>query len=456
VSVAMPRFRVRVLLVAPTFVLASVAGTPMSTADAVAAPAAAPAAQCTLPVATGTSPLVDGANAAGLGFVDRSWSGNPDDFNGDGAEDVLLGFHQHTPAHLMRQNSDCTFTWVDQNTWPKRNQTGFIFDRHKCTWADFDRNGLDDSYCNGGRDQENAYKVHGRENELNLQTSPGVFTFATNDNSSNFDVGGECVRGRYTTSIDVNGDGWPDLFMGSEAPRNVKDPKCTAQYAKNSKVFINQGDNAQGVWQGLVFDPGWNVMQANAGQNCAVPWDYDHDGRMDLLACNLVTKAPYLFHNTGNGFVNTAGALGLTPMSDAVVGDINNDGVADLVFSDVDGFAYRLGTATGLRPAVRLGAVAKNADGSGVAIADLDGDGQPDIYGLADTAGTTGNPDDVVFMNKGLAFTTLAVPSAAGRGDYVVPMTLANGQQAFLVGNGRLANDGPIQLIEYNPRPATG
>ena len=52
---------------------------------------------------------------------------------------------------------------------------------------------------------------------------------------------------------------------------------------ENAKMFIN----LQG--QGSVPPPEWNVNLKGVGNSCAVPFDFNKDGRVDLLTCHYVS-----------------------------------------------------------------------------------------------------------------------------------------------------------------------
>lgn len=263
-------------------------------------------------------------------------------------------------------------------------------------------------------------------------------------------LGDVCGRGRHVAFLDVNRDGWDDLFVGNEKPRDVSGDACNnpANNLPNEepKLFLN----VSGVFH---YAPAWNVDYLHIGVRCAFPLDYDRDGRMDLFACTWESRKPLLLHNTGTGFVERGTSQGLTsPVTSARVGDINSDGVPDLVMSDPKGFLYRLGVPGGFGAAHRLYAT-QNAKfyGWSVAIGDINGDGRNDIYGLVRDFSSKTNPDDVVLLNQGGgAFTALTPPSTTGNGDKVTVIHPQRGGKAqFLVQNGEGDKPGPVQVIAY-------
>lgn len=392
--------------------------------------------------------IVNTASQSGLAMVSRTWAVSTVDYNNDGLEDIWLGFHANAESKLMRNNGNGTYTWVAQGTWMPRNSQKKQIDRHDCAWADVDGNGLQDAYCSVGRNSMNQVKTALIDNELWLQLTSGVFT----DKGTEWGLGDPCGRGRYVAFLDVNNDGWQDLFVGNDSPRPVTPDPCdnpaNGYPNENAKMFIN----LQG--QGFRAAPEWNVNQKGVGNSCAVPFDFNKDGRVDLLTCHYVSHRPYLFQNTGTGFKEVGVSLGLTTgISDAEVGDINNDGIADLVTSRPAGFAYRLGTATGLGPQVNLGLTPGGSIwGWGVAIGDINNDGTKDVYGLVRDDTMLTNPDDMLFVNDGhLNFQVLTPPSATGDANAVSAVYASKNSPAqFIVLNGREQMDGPIQLIGYS------
>ncbi len=414
----------------------------------------------TAAVSQAASPeLADGVRGTGLGGYQRTWSAVTVDFNKDGLEDVWVGYHQQVDSKLMRNNGDGTYTRVARNVTARVNEDGGILDRHDCAWADVDHNGWPDMYCSGGRNLENYVKTAEKDNELWLQVSRGRFEEA----GTEWGVGDPCGRGRFVAFLDLDNDGWDDLFVGNEKPRDVDDPGCDdaadPSWHEYSKVFLNDHGER------FVFAPQFATPHPSAAVNCAVPLDFNKDGWTDLLACGYKNARPLLYrNNAGTGFteVGSWAATRLAPMTDAAYADITDDGIPDIVASDQAGLVYHPGTDTGFEPAVRLYQHGANESpdlhGWGVAVGDVNGDGHHDVFGLIHDAADTRNPYDVVMLRDGLRsdqrprFRKLVVPPAGGRASAVVTVhTTPGGPARFLVLNGNLRNDGPNQLIEYVP-----
>ncbi|MFZ0324556.1 MAG: VCBS repeat-containing protein [Actinomycetes bacterium] len=437
--------------------------------------------------ATAASPqLVDRAVAAGIIYPNSplastpTWDATVVDYDNDGDQDFHIVLHMRYEGMLFRNNGNGTFTRVAyvpgdvlHTLTPRVNQKAQYIDRHACAWGDPNRDGKMDIACLAGRYRSNHVKYPNIDNELFLQgvgTAAGTFA----DVSIQAGVNEPCGRGRFTTFIDVNGDGWDDLFVGNQKERSDPTDPCKTfgterpvqeRYPVNwkSKLYLNGGLNADGTWAGYQFSQSWNTIGTsttvgfpdNAGDRCAVSWDYNRDGRVDLLACGFPNRQPFLFRNNGASFTDVARTSGvsLAALNGVAVADLNGDGISDYVFSNNTGFFYRLGTATGISSTtVRLGSVLPSgAMGWSIAVGDINGDGRMDVYGQVGSSNESGNPDDYVYLNTGgMTFQTYVAPSAVGRADDVVAVRVGS-RDGFVVLNGKLENPvpGPVQYIVW-------
>jgi hypothetical protein len=431
-------------------------------AQAAVAPDRAVATHPSLAVAAlAPSPsLVNRAVQAGINLPSTpSWDVQPVDYDNDGLQDFSISLHMKNAGQLLRNNGDGTFSRV-ANTgspattiMPRPNAQGGLVDRHACTWADFDRNGRKDLYCEAGRYSSNRYKTESINNELWMQSSVGAFS----DAATSAGVGEPCTRGRHPAAIDFNGDGWLDLFVGAQAERNASGDPCNSEddypYNEQSKVYINQGTNANGVWLGFSASRSWNVSAPNTGNRMALPWDYNHDGRTDLLSLSFASKGSTILRNTGTGLVSaTAGSIGIPTYNWATLAYIDNDNLLDFVYADNAGFAYRLGTTTGVSTTtVRIGTISSGV-GWRVAVGDINGDGRLDVYGLVASSSGSTNPPDFVFVRTATGgWERHEVPGAGGDANAVAPVRVGVRDQFVVLngGNGEKLNPGPVQLIAW-------
>jgi FG-GAP-like repeat len=107
---------------------------------------------------------------------------------------------------------------------------------------------------------------------------------------------------------------------------------------------------------------------------------------------------------------------------------------------------------------VEVGALPQGGDGWAVAVADIDGDGDRDIYGMVGDERLVSNPNDIIWLRDGWTFTPVPVPPAGGLADdIVVVRPWRSGRVGLLVLNGYdkccgagAHERGPIALFHWN------
>jgi len=401
---------------------------PASVPPAPAAPGAGPAPTPPPNTPPPTTPIpvtiTDQAPAAGIsGPQDWTFSAAVADFNGDGWPDIFIARHWH-PADLWLNNQDGTFAQADVTYFAQ------IKDRHDCLAADFDQDGLQDMFCSVGADRGSAVKA----NALYIQQPDHTFV----DEAYQENVTDPWGRGRYGAVLDANNDGYPDIFYGTESLRPDGLPSI-------DRFYLNTGDGS------FADDPAMG-LDLNVGSLCAHTVDYNSDGWPDLLVCGE-TGGLHLFENDqGQGFTDVSSILGAQVNAvDAAMVDVNHDSRPDLI------------TLTGTKVAERLQLVngtfgtAKNIftvkSGRTLAVGDVNGDNNPDIYVVCGRIGSSNAPDDLLIGNATGTFTPMTIPqTTVGGGNRAYPVDdTHDGLSSFLVLNGQVPNPGPIQLLTPQP-----
>jgi len=176
--------------------------------------------------------------------------------------------------------------------------------------ADFDRDGWPDIFVVSKNGPCALYRQVSPFHFVNVAAAAGV------------DCADSAAPKIGATAVDINQDGWPDLYV--------------CRYDAPNLLFVNNGD---GTFTERAHQYGLDVKDSSVMATFA---DYDGDGYLD---CYLVTnildfsqsplgRRDYLFHNNGDGTFTDAsakaGIWGLTQGHSAIWFDANQDGWPDL------------------------------------------------------------------------------------------------------------------------------
>jgi hypothetical protein len=409
----------------PTGPVSLPARTAASAPPAPAAPGIGPAPSPPPPTPPPTSPVpvtvTDRAAAAGIGgVVDWTFSAAVADFNADGWPDLFIARHWH-PAQLWLNDHNGTFSAADVAYFKS------VADRHDCLAADFNGDGLEDISCSIGADRGTAVK----SNALYIQQPDHTFT----ELGYQWYVSDPAGRGRYGAVLDANNDGHPDIFSGAESLRPDGLPSI-------DRLYLNTGHDS------FVDSPAMG-LDVNIGSLCAHTVDYNGDGWPDLLVCGESSYGLHLYRNNqGHGFQDVTSTLGAPVQAeDAVMADVNHDSRPDLITVTTTTVAERLQRADGTFAPPRTILTVKS--GRALAVGDVNGDHNPDIYVLCGRAASSNAPDYLLLGNASGGFTTQPIPeTTAGAGDRVYALDYNHdGLTDFLVLNGQTPYPGPIQLL---------
>lgn len=263
---------------------------------------------------------------------------------------------------------------------------------------DFDNDGWSDIYCVNGASLPSLEKNDPKFfNRLYRNNRDGTFTDVTEKAG---------VRGNgYNMGVavaDYNNDGWDDLFVAG-VHRNL--------------LYRNNGD---GTFTDVTQSSG--LATAKAGERklwaVAAAWmDYDNDGNLDLLVSNYCDWAAgndpvcggvdparraychpdmykgeplVLYHNNGNGtFTDVSRDFGLDKILSKGMGvamaDFDGDGRPEVFVANDNArnllLRFRKGKVEeiGLEAGVSYNGDGRQISGMGADCADFDGDGSPDI-----------------------------------------------------------------------------
>jgi hypothetical protein len=164
---------------------------------------------------------------------------------------------------------------------------------------------------------------------------------------------------------DFNGDGKPDLAtIGHYVQGTLPDRDSVA-------VLINAGNGTFGA--PFTYGSGWKPDDIVAA-------DFDGDGILDLAVANESDRNVSTFHGNGNGtFASRVNYGSSTFPQSLAAGDLNGDGHADLAVTTSSGVAILLADAGGGFHQIGDVVVGPNSFPVSIAIGDLNRDGIPDL-----------------------------------------------------------------------------
>jgi hypothetical protein len=389
----------------------------------------------------------DVAQDVGLALTTRTFGALVFDYNDDGWPDIFLG--RHDAQAFLYRNDHGQFVRDDTTLFPGK------VDRHLSAAGDVNGDGRLDFFCVVGGDSGNGPKQ--TPNELWIQQPDGSFV-NEGDQPGLADPYG---RGREALLFDANGDGRLDILVGNVSPRNDGLPSP-------NRLFVNEGPNG---WRsapefGLDLEysvggagrPGSRFGGGNWPMGRLASLDADMDGFADVLMC---AKSPddnvqslHLFHNEqGHGFRDITAAAGLNGIAarDVAVADLGGDGQPDLVVVNGFGVGIWRNDHGKFTAAHRL----PLSDAFRVAVADATGNGHPDIYVMRTSSVPGPDIPDLLFLSEGSYrdYSPIELPVVPGtvRDDAVYPIDYdRDGKAEFLVLHGHSLHPAPIQLIDLS------
>lgn len=318
------------------------------------------------------------------------------DFDNDGYPDLFIT--GYPSSALFHNNRDGTFTDVTEKAGVKNLGKWAA----SAAWFDFDRDGLLDlfvanyakfSFEHGPRCEYQGMRTYcaqvayqGERPALFHNNGDGTFTDVTEQAGLARLVG----RALGVVAIDVNDDGWPDLFVARDASPNL--------------LLINQHNGAfkdVGLDAEVALSADGNA-RAGMGVDAG---DVNGDGRPDFIVTDFNDETHALFLNSGKSlYRERTRESGLAALTRSFVGwgahfiDFDNDGNLDLVlvnghinqviektrvdvsYKEAPLLAANDGKAVFRNVSEQAGPVFRNRYlGRGLAVGDYDNDGGVDV-----------------------------------------------------------------------------
>lgn len=313
----------------------------------------------------------DRTQAAGL---DRQLGGLnlvSTDYNNDGRPDIFVlrgGWEFPMRNSLLRNNGDGTFTDVTHEAGLAAPATA----SHSAVWFDFDQDGHLDVFVGNEFTPSQLFKNLGNGKFEDVGAKAGVARTA-------FTKG--------TASADYDNDGYPDLYVSNFGEANFL-------YRNNGDGTFSEVAVRQGVDKPDYSFPVWFM-------------DYDNDGWQDLFVSGYVQSLAdvargYLgqepkgevfkvYRNNRGSFTDVTRQVGMTRNAMTMgcnFGDFDNDGYLDFYLGTgapsygalVPNLLFRNNEGRSFADVTYAAGVGHLQKGHGIAFADVDNDGDQDIF----------------------------------------------------------------------------
>ena len=367
--------------------------------------------QCRFFINNGDGSFSDATLTSGLEGITSGLNAVHADYNNSGYPDILIlrgawldkgGNH---PNSLLRNNGDGTFTDVTI-------ESGLLsfHPTQTAAWADFDGDGYLDLYI--GNESNPALQLN-HPNQLYRNNGDGTFTEISADLGLNLSV---FSKGALWT--DINNNGRPDLFISVLGGHNY--------------LFANRGGTSPADWR-------FEDISQKAGVQFpvfsfpAMAFDYNNDGFedifildynvrvlenvagefvLDLLDMDVSGETMRVLRNNGNEtFTDVTKELGLDKVTFAMglnFGDLNNNGYIDFYlgtgapsFESIIPNRMFLNNGGEKYKEISYNGFAHIQKGHGIAFADLDNDGDQDVYAVQGGAFEGDLAYNLLFENPG-------------------------------------------------------
>jgi hypothetical protein len=251
------------------------------------------------------------------------------DYDGDGRPDLLV-VSKVEGHRLFRNLGNWRFEDVTAKTGVSAPQDGEW--EQGVTWTDINNDGWLDLYvCRSG-----AANL--------LYVNQGDGTFREEAARRGLAVKDDSVMAAFW---DYDRDGWLDVYLVTNT-LDVNHDDGRPDY-----LFRNNGD---GTFTDVTAAAGIGSYPFQG--HAAVWWDYDNDGWPDLYVANDFSPPDIFYHNDGNGGFSPNGNRAVPHITNssmgADTGDLNNDGLIDLMATDMAPTTHEKDQRTMAEPRARL------------------------------------------------------------------------------------------------------
>jgi hypothetical protein len=217
---------------------------------------------------------------------------------------------------------------------------------------------------------------------------------------------------------DVNGDGKADIITANSATSSIG-------------VLLNTGT---GTFAAMVAYPTGTATPVNVAVG-----DVNNDGKADIVACINFNSAVGLLLGNGNGTFQALSTIALTNKpNNLVLADLNADSKLDIITSSDNNSGYatvQLGNGNGTFATATSYTLSSNSFTNSLAVADVSGDGKPDII-----TANPGNYTTGVLKNNGTGTFAAVQTFSAG----------SSGSMPYDVVAADVSGDGKPDIITAN------
>ncbi|MBT8244051.1 MAG: T9SS type A sorting domain-containing protein [Winogradskyella sp.] len=306
----------------------------------------------------------------GLGILEENNGVAVADYDGDNDLDIFVVAKSpddenspKTLSRLFRNNNDGSFTDVTALAGftdlllpaeAGANFEGLDGQKNGASWGDYNNDGFPDLFLTY------SFKVQ-------LWRNLGNGTFVNITSISGFDDLSSC-RNMGATWFDYDNDGLLDIYINDW------------NTCGTNQLYRNNGNN---TFTNVTTTSGIEVSSGLASYT-ALPFDFNSDGDLDLLAPHYLQQSNDLFINSAGTFLNQASTYGVNTAigeTGITVGDYNGDGFFDIFITGVDANALYTndGDNTFTENASALG-VGNSLWARGTRFSDFDLDGDEDLF----------------------------------------------------------------------------